>query len=717
MSGATQVVFTRLQVLEPKVSPCATTTNQLYCSGPGPQYTQNKYSNQPPPAQYQPILQKRADSVSTSAAVAHSNWEYGYGDNARPDIPTDSSRLLSISNLDHYMISGNYGAAVSGCSSSSSGGGFYRHNGSDCYYYYYKNSNPWNPCSACCYHHHIPHQQYPAQGVSQLDSGSVQEHPMEHLNVLTPYPLQYNMSTIVQPSPNPSRYLLRRKARRQVQPDWKAFYSNGYPAEVIVISDDDDDDDDGATTSDYYSTSSTGKRLRTKGSYSDTYSDNNIIQQHGVDLVDDETSPYSRDFSMVDSVDSITSGSMAMTPTQKRRKRGEPLIYVPPRKPIMKAKEVKVPPIHDRIKSTMAYDDPDGHYLVKTDTMFADRYQITKILGQGTFGKVVAAYDKKTNVHCAIKIIRAVEKYREASRIELRVLSTLSMYDKHNVHKCIHLRECFDYRNHICIVTDLLGISIYDFMKANGFLPFPGSHIQDFAFQLFKSVAFLHDLNLIHTDLKPENVLLSSSDCDPLPFRRGRSLKQRKVLRSTSIYLIDFGSAIFDDEHHSSVVSTRHYRAPEIILGIGWSFPCDIWSIGCILVELCTGEALFQTHDNLEHLALMEKVIGSRIDRTVIQQALRNGTGTEYINRDRGIINYPNNSVEGCSIKYVNSIKTFDKLVQSSVSYSKDRTFWNSFLDLLHKIFVYDANKRITARQALSHPWFKMAIMDDGSRR
>ncbi len=55
-------------------------------------------------------------------------------------------------------------------------------------------------------------------------------------------------------------------------------------------------------------------------------------------------------------------------------------------------------------------------------------------------------------------------------------------------------------------------------------------------------------------------------------------------------------------------MSTRHYRAPEVILGLGWSFACDMWSVGCILVELLAGDALFQTHENLEHLAMMEKV-------------------------------------------------------------------------------------------------------------
>lgn len=102
-----------------------------------------------------------------------------------------------------------------------------------------------------------------------------------------------------------------------------------------------------------------------------------------------------------------------------------------------------------------------------------------------------------------------------------------------------------------------------------------------------------------------------------------RQATQRKVLLDTEIRLIDFGSATFQDEYHSSVVSTRHYRAPEIILGLGWSYPCDIWSIGCILVEFFTGDALFQTHDNLEHLAMMEAVVGSRIDVSLVQQVNR----------------------------------------------------------------------------------------------
>lgn len=286
--------------------------------------------------------------------------------------------------------------------------------------------------------------------------------------------------------------------------------------------------------------------------------------------------------------------------------------------------------------------------------------EIRKLLGQGTFGKVVQAFDRHKKELVAIKIIRSVQKYRDAAKIELRVLQTLRQNDAENKYRCIHLRDCFDFHGHTCIVTDLLDSSLFDFLKRNSFVPFPNSHIQSFARQLLTSVActdlhlpapdikpfflapsrpslqklivplaVLHDLGLIHTDLKPENILLCDSAYQTFTYNRNvpssrtspcRQAPHRRVLLNSDIRLIDFGSATFQDEYHSSVVSTRHYRAPEIILGLGWSYPCDIWSIGCILVEFFTGDALFQTHDNLEHLAMMEAVFDMRIDADLVRQ-------------------------------------------------------------------------------------------------
>jgi len=140
-----------------------------------------------------------------------------------------------------------------------------------------------------------------------------------------------------------------------------------------------------------------------------------------------------------------------------------------------------------------------------------------------------------------------------------------------------------------------------------------------------------------------------------------RAARHRKVLLDPEIRLIDFGSATFNDEYHSSVVSTRHYRAPEIILNLGCSFPCDIWSIGCILVEFFTGDALFQTHDNLEHLAMMEAVCGGKLDRELIKAVYKTEKGQSKnpaVNYFKGQkLDYPNAETPRASKKYVKAMK------------------------------------------------------------
>lgn len=348
-------------------------------------------------------------------------------------------------------------------------------------------------------------------------------------------------------------------------------------------------------------------------------------------------------------------------------------------------------------------DDDQGHFIVNQGDYVTARYKILRLLGQGTFGKVVECYDKKLRKYVAIKIIRAVQKYRDASQIEIRVLRTLRENDPSNENKCIHLLETFNFKNHVCIVSELLGKSVFDFLKENKFQPFPPLHIWQFAKQLMQSVAFLHRLNLVHTDLKPENILLVSSEHSIVATSRRQNAKRKHVLHNTEIRLIDFGSATFNDEFHSSVVSTRHYRAPEIILSMGWSFPCDVWSIGCILVEFFTGDALFQTHDNLEHLAMMEAVLGKMPDD---YRRKAETYKPEYFKH--GALKYPVPETSKDSRKYVKQMKKLQDLIQTPATqaqYSKHNT---RFLSLLRQLLEFDAAKRIKVSEALKHPYFDL---------
>ncbi|KAG0343358.1 dual specificity protein kinase kns1 [Podila humilis] len=332
-----------------------------------------------------------------------------------------------------------------------------------------------------------------------------------------------------------------------------------------------------------------------------------------------------------------------------------------------------------------------------------------RLLGQGTFGKVVECYDRDTGERVAIKIIRAVQKYRDASKTEIRVLATMKAYDPENSYKCLHLKEWFDHKNHVCMVFELLGQSVYDWLKDNTFCPFPPNQIQQFARQLLTSVAFLHRLRLIHTDLKPENILLANGDFKMATYRGKPGVKMRRILKNPDIRLIDFGSATFEEDHHSSVVSTRHYRAPEIILGHGWTFPCDIWSVGCILIEFLTGEALFQTHDNLEHLAMMQSVLGS-----IPEKLIRTSPKTTQKYFVDGRLAYPNEETKRNSRKFVKGLRPLRYYVTPVDSSAESVAFAEAFTDLLSRLFAYDPAERITAADALQHEYFKYQVDEAG---
>ena len=182
-----------------------------------------------------------------------------------------------------------------------------------------------------------------------------------------------------------------------------------------------------------------------------------------------------------------------------------------------------------------------------------------------------------------MKVIRSIRRYAESARIEADIISKINEADPTASSHNVQMLDWFEHDRHVCLVFEQLGRSLYSFMKANDYRPYPTACIADFASQLVGAVNFLHKhMALIHTDLKPENILLEHS---------GYTIDEvsgARVPIDTRIKLIDFGGATFEaeDEMKSSIVNTRQYRAPEVILRLGWSFPSDCWSLGCILAEL-----------------------------------------------------------------------------------------------------------------------------------
>jgi len=350
--------------------------------------------------------------------------------------------------------------------------------------------------------------------------------------------------------------------------------------------------------------------------------------------------------------------------------------------------------------------------------MIGHRYRVLRDVGMGTFGRVVQCEDlgKKSVPHyhdrqdhshpnenrtVAIKIVRNVRRYHESALIEADICERVHReQSRQNKDLCARMLDRFSLPSqHYCLVFECLGRSLYDFLKMHDYRAFPMYCVRDFARQLLEAIDFLSGFGLIHTDLKPENILLMNNE--ETTYRSWDGSSQR-VPVSTKVKVIDFGGATYNNEKKSSIVNTRQYRAPEVILGWGWSYPSDLWSAGCIIAELYMGELLFATHDNAEHLALIERAVGP-FPKELLDRSLRSSNSScsslarqcfdsRGWHRIRGILS-------SRSIEHVRKMMPVDQMVLEH-----DRP--TGLGRLLRWMLTIDPKRRATAREALMSPFF-----------
>eukprot|EP00004_Rigifila_ramosa_P025983 TRINITY_DN7909_c0_g1_i1.p1 TRINITY_DN7909_c0_g1~~TRINITY_DN7909_c0_g1_i1.p1 ORF type:complete len:419 (-),score=60.85 TRINITY_DN7909_c0_g1_i1:38-1294(-) len=343
-----------------------------------------------------------------------------------------------------------------------------------------------------------------------------------------------------------------------------------------------------------------------------------------------------------------------------------------------------------RAESVRPQVDSEGHLVFALGAALGpprerQRYKILSKMGEGTFGQVLECWDRRDKCYCAVKVIRNVDKYYDAAQYEIDVLRDLMRKDPENRFRYVRMHAEFEYYGHMCMVFERLGRSLYDLLVLKTYHGLPLAHVQVVAFQLLEAIAGLHSLSIVHTDLKPENILLVSDEfANP-------EADYHRVPRTGDIKLIDFGSATFEYEHHTTIVTTRHYRAPEVILEAGWSYACDVWSVGCILIELMTGDALFQTHSNREHLAMIEVACGP-FPRSLIQRAAPNCL--KYFEAAENVRVVPPHGQE--SLDEIARVRPITEMLRSHPE----------FLDLCRQLLVIEPRERISARAALAHPFF-----------
>ncbi|KAK8018617.1 hypothetical protein PG991_007807 [Apiospora marii] len=232
------------------------------------------------------------------------------------------------------------------------------------------------------------------------------------------------------------------------------------------------------------------------------------------------------------------------------------------------------------------------------------RYEIVDVLGKGSFGQVVRCIDHKTGVLVAVKIIRNKKRFHQQALVEVNILQKLREWDSKNRHSMVNFTHSFYFRGHLCISTELLDMNLYEFIKSNAFRGFSLKLIRRFTKQMLSSLNLLKQHKVIHCDLKPENILL------------------RHPMHS-EIKVIDFGSSCFENEKVYTYIQSRFYRSPEVILGMTYGLPIDMWSLGCILAELYTGVPIFPGENEQEQLACIMEGRRRRPSSKTLQQALK----------------------------------------------------------------------------------------------
>ncbi|CAF1807710.1 unnamed protein product [Brassica oleracea var. botrytis] len=309
------------------------------------------------------------------------------------------------------------------------------------------------------------------------------------------------------------------------------------------------------------------------------------------------------------------------------------------------------------------------------NSVIGGRYYITEYIGSAAFSKVVQAQDLHNGVDVCLKIIKNDKDFFDQSLDEIKLLKHVNKHDPADEHHILRLYDYFYHQEHLFIVCELLRANLYEFQKFNqesgGEPYFNLSRLQVITKQCMDALVFLHGLGIIHCDLKPENILIKS-------------------YKKCEVKIIDLGSSCFRSDNLSLYVQSRSYRAPEVILGLPYDEKIDLWSLGCILAELCSGEVLFPNEAVAMILARIVAVLGP-----IETEMLEKGQETDkYFTKEFDIyhLNEESNEVE--------YIITEESCLEDQLHVSDEL-----FLDFVRSLLEINPLRRPTALEALNHPW------------
>ncbi|XP_012673535.1 dual specificity tyrosine-phosphorylation-regulated kinase 1B isoform X2 [Clupea harengus] len=348
------------------------------------------------------------------------------------------------------------------------------------------------------------------------------------------------------------------------------------------------------------------------------------------------------------------------------------------------------------------YDDDNYDYIVKNGEKWLDRYEIDSLIGKGSFGQVVKAYDHHEQEWVAIKIIKNKKAFLNQAQIELRLLELMNKHDTEMKYYIVHLKRHFMFRNHLCLVFELLSYNLYDLLRNTNFRGVSLNLTRKFAQQLCTALLFLAtpELSIIHCDLKPENILL----CNP---------------KRSAIKIVDFGSSCQLGQRIYQYIQSRFYRSPEVLLGMPYDLAIDMWSLGCILVEMHTGEPLFSGSNEVDQMNKIVEVLGIPPNHMLDQapkarkyfDKLSDGLWTVKKNKD---IKKEYKPPATRRLHEILGVETGGPGGRRAGEQGHAPCDYLKFKDLILRMLDYDPKTRITPFYALQHNFFKKTT-DEGT--
>ncbi|XP_052171083.1 mitogen-activated protein kinase 3 [Diospyros lotus] len=282
-------------------------------------------------------------------------------------------------------------------------------------------------------------------------------------------------------------------------------------------------------------------------------------------------------------------------------------------------------------------------------------------IGRGAYGIVCSVLNSETNEMVAIKkIANAFDNYLDAKRT-LREIKLLRHLDHENV---IGLKDVVPPPlrrefSDVYIATELMDTDLHQIIRSNQGLS--EEHCQYFLYQILRGLKYIHSANVIHRDLKPSNLLVNAN-CD--------------------LKICDFGLArpTSESEFMTEYVVTRWYRAPELLLNSSdYTAAIDIWSVGCIYMELMNRKPLFPGKDHVHQMRLLTELLGTPTESDLMP--VRNEDAKRYI---RQLTRLPRQQL-GKVFPHVHPLA----------------------IDLIEKMLTFDPTKRITVEEALEHPYLE----------